>query len=57
LKRELAYNIRGAGKLIEDGAPEVWEILEEVIDDSELSFMLKPTDTAKLERDLEKELS
>ena len=31
LKRELAYNIRGAGKLIEDGAPEVWEILEEVI--------------------------
>ena len=31
LKRELAFNIRGAGKLIEDGAPEVWEILEEVI--------------------------
>jgi DNA-directed RNA polymerase subunit beta' len=31
LSRELAYNIRGAGKLIEDGAPEVWEILEEVI--------------------------
>lgn len=31
LKRELAYNIRGAGKLVEDGAPEVWEILEEVI--------------------------
>jgi uncharacterized membrane protein len=28
-----------------------------VINDSELSFMLKPTDTAKLERDLEKELS
>ncbi len=31
LKRELAYNIRGAGRLIDDGAKEVWEILEEVI--------------------------
>jgi DNA-directed RNA polymerase subunit beta' len=31
LKRDMAYNIRGAGKLIEEGAPEVWEILEEVI--------------------------
>ena len=31
LKRELAYNIRSAGKLIEDGIPEVWAILEEVI--------------------------
>jgi DNA-directed RNA polymerase subunit beta' len=28
---ELAYNIRGANKLIEDGIPEVWAILEEVI--------------------------
>lgn len=27
------------------------------VNDPELSFMLKPTDTAKLERDLEKELS
>ncbi|MCD8527795.1 MAG: DNA-directed RNA polymerase subunit beta' [Candidatus Pacebacteria bacterium] len=31
LERELAFNIRGAGKLIEDTIPEVWEILEEVI--------------------------
>jgi DNA-directed RNA polymerase subunit beta' len=28
---ELAYNIRGANKLIEDGIPEVWAILEECI--------------------------
>jgi DNA-directed RNA polymerase subunit beta' len=27
IKRELAFNIRGAGKLIEEGIPEVWEIL------------------------------
>ena len=27
LEKELAYNIRGAGRLIEDGAPEGWEIL------------------------------
>ncbi|MGB8815763.1 MAG: DNA-directed RNA polymerase subunit beta' [Minisyncoccia bacterium] len=31
LKKELAYNIRGAGKLIDDGIPEVWAILEEAI--------------------------
>lgn len=31
IKRELAYNIRGAGKLIEEAIPEVWEILEMVI--------------------------
>jgi len=31
LQRELAFNIRGAGRLIEDGIPEVWAILEEVI--------------------------
>ncbi len=31
LRQELAYNIRGAGRLIEDGVPEVWAILEEVI--------------------------
>ncbi len=31
LKKELAYNIRGAGRLIDDGSPEVWAILEEVI--------------------------
>ncbi len=31
LRRELAYNIRGAGRLIEDESPEVWPILEEAI--------------------------
>lgn len=31
ISRELAFNIRGANKLIEDGVPEVWAILEEVI--------------------------
>jgi len=31
IEQELAYNIRGANKLIEDGIPEVWAILEEVI--------------------------
>jgi len=31
IERELAYNIRGANRLIEDGIPEVWAILEEVI--------------------------
>ena len=33
LARELAFNIRGAGRLIEDGIPEVWAILEDVIKD------------------------
>ncbi len=31
LARELAYNIRGANKLIDEHVPEVWAILEEVI--------------------------
>ena len=31
LEQELAYNIRGAGRLIEDGVPEVWAILEDII--------------------------
>ncbi len=31
IKKDLAYNIRGAGRLIDEGAPEVWEILENVI--------------------------
>ena len=31
LDRELAYNIRGAGRLIEEGVSEVWAILEDVI--------------------------
>ena len=31
ISRELAFNIRGANRLIEDDIPEVWAILEEVI--------------------------
>jgi len=31
LEREYAFNIRGAGRLIDDATPEVWAILEEVI--------------------------
>jgi len=31
IETELAFNIRGANRLIEEGIPEVWAILEEVI--------------------------
>jgi len=31
LDKELAYNIRGAARLIEEKVPEVWEILEEIV--------------------------
>ncbi len=31
LDKELAFNIRGAGRLIEERTPEVWAILEEII--------------------------
>ncbi len=43
LKRELAYNIRGAGRLIEDGIPEVWAILEEIIKDKYVLLNRAPT--------------
>lgn len=43
LKRELAYNIRGASKLIEDGIPEVWAILEEVITNKYVLLNRAPT--------------
>jgi DNA-directed RNA polymerase subunit beta' len=43
LKRELAYNIRGAGRLIDDQAKEVWEILEEVIKDKYVLLNRAPT--------------
>ena len=43
LERELAYNIRGAGRLIEDDAPEVWAILEEVIKDKYVLLNRAPT--------------
>lgn len=43
LKRELAFNIRGAGRLIEDGIPEVWAILEEVIANKYVLLNRAPT--------------
>ena len=43
LKREFAYNIKGASKLIEDGIPEVWAILEEVISDRYVLLNRAPT--------------
>ncbi|MBI1975691.1 MAG: DNA-directed RNA polymerase subunit beta' [Candidatus Vogelbacteria bacterium] len=43
LAGELAYNIRGAGRLIEEGAPEVWAILEEVIKDKYVLLNRAPT--------------
>ena len=43
LKQELAYNIRGAGRLIEDGVPEVWAILENVINKKYVLLNRAPT--------------
>ena len=43
LERELAYNIRGAGRLINDQVPEVWAILEEVIHDKYVFLNRAPT--------------
>ncbi len=43
LKKELAFNIRGAGKLIDEGAPEVWAILEEAIEGKYVLLNRAPT--------------
>jgi len=43
LERELAYNIRGAGRLIEEATPEVWAILEEVTKDKHVLLNRAPT--------------
>ena len=43
LERELAYNIRGAGRLIEETTPEVWAILEEVTKDKHVLLNRAPT--------------
>ena len=43
IKHELAYNIRGASRLIEDGIAEVWAILEEVIKDKYVLLNRAPT--------------
>lgn len=41
--RELAFNIRGANKLIDEGIPEVWEILEGVIANKYVMLNRAPT--------------
>lgn len=43
IERELAFNIRGANRLIEDSEPEVWAILEEVIQDKYVLLNRAPT--------------
>mgnify|MGYP001581411769 FL=1 len=43
LAKELAYNIRGAGRLIDEGVPEVWAILEDVIKDKYVLLNRAPT--------------
>ena len=43
MKRGLAHNIRGAGRVIEEGGDDVWAILEEVIKDKKVLLNRAPT--------------
>ncbi|MBI3075123.1 MAG: DNA-directed RNA polymerase subunit beta' [Parcubacteria group bacterium] len=43
LEKELAFNIRGANRLIEEGIPEVWAILEECIKNKYVLLNRAPT--------------
>ncbi|OHA20818.1 MAG: DNA-directed RNA polymerase subunit beta' [Candidatus Taylorbacteria bacterium RIFCSPHIGHO2_01_FULL_51_15] len=43
LQKELAFNIRGAGRLLEEGVPEVWAILEDVIREKYVLLNRAPT--------------
>ena len=43
LDKELAYNIRGASRLIEEKVPEVWAILEEIVKDKLVLLNRAPT--------------
>ncbi len=43
LEKELAYNIRGAGRLIDEGVSEVWAILEDIIKDKYVLLNRAPT--------------
>jgi DNA-directed RNA polymerase subunit beta' len=43
LKREMAFNIRGASRLVEEGIPEVWAILEQVIENKYVLLNRAPT--------------
>ena len=43
LDKELAYNIRGASRLVEEKTPDVWAILEEIIKDKLVLLNRAPT--------------
>ncbi len=43
LKREIASNLRVAKKMVEDSAPEVWDVLEEVVRDRPVLLNRAPT--------------
>lgn len=43
LDKELAYNVRGASRIIEEGSDEVWESLEEVVKDKLVLLNRAPT--------------
>ncbi len=43
LDKELAYNIRGASRLIEEKIPEVWAILEEIVNEKLVLLNRAPT--------------
>ncbi len=43
IENEYAYNVRGAGRLIEQGTSEVWAMLEEVIEDRHVLLNRAPT--------------
>ncbi len=43
LEQKLAYNVRGASRLIEEGTDEVWAILEEVVKDKMVLLNRAPT--------------
>lgn len=43
IKREVAYNIRGAGRLIDEKIPEVWAILEEIIKEKRVLLNRAPS--------------
>ncbi len=43
IERELAFNVRGAGKMLEEPTDEIWEILEEVIEGKYVLLNRAPT--------------
>ncbi len=43
MQRELAFNVRGANRMIEEGAHEVWEILDQVIEGKYVLLNRAPT--------------